>query len=149
MFNKVILQGNLTRDVELRYTATGVAIGNFGLAVNRKWKSEAGEDREEVCFVDITAIGRQSEVLSQYLKKGDPLLLDGRLKLEQWKDKQTQQPRQKLKVVLESFSFIGTKEGKSHGDAPAPRPSPQPSQQRAAGPPDDAPPEDDSDQVPF
>jgi single-strand DNA-binding protein len=105
-FNKVILAGNLTRDPELKYTPKGTAVANFGLAINRKWKSETGEMKEEVTFVDIEAFGRQAEVVSQYMKKGRPLLMEGRLRLDQWEDKNTHQKQSRLRVVLESFSFI-------------------------------------------
>ena len=105
-FNKVILAGNLTRDPELKYTSKGTAIASFGLAINRKWKTETGETKEEVTFVDIDAFGRQAEVVAQYMKKGRPFLVDGRLKLDQWEDKNTHQKQSKLRVVLEGFSFI-------------------------------------------
>src|SRR5262245_48368510 len=114
-FNKVILAGNLTRDPEMKYTSKGTAIASFGLAINRRWKSETGETKEEVTFVDIEAYGRQAEVVGQYLKKGRPALVEGRLKLDQWEDKNTHQKQSKLKVVLESFSFLDSK----GGDGPA------------------------------
>ena len=158
-FNKVILAGNLTRDPELRYTPSGTAIAKFGLAVNRKWKdAQTNEMKEEVTFVDIDAFGRQAETIGQYLKKGRPILLEGRLKLDQWEDKQTQQKRSRLGVVLESFQFLdsGTREGGGDfggggsGGAPAAaRPSrpqqstPPPSNSEAEG----TPPEEDD--VPF
>jgi single-strand DNA-binding protein len=106
-FNKVILAGNLTRDPEVRYTPKGTAIAQCGMAINHKWRTDEGEDREEVCFVDFTAWGRRAEVIAQYLKKGNPILMEGRLKTDQWEDKTTGRPRQKLTVVLESFTFIG------------------------------------------
>lgn len=106
-FNKVIIAGNLTRDPELRYTPKGTAVAKLGLAVNRTWKSESGEQREEVTFIDVDAFGRQAEVLAQYMKKGRELLVEGRLKLDTWEDKNTKQKKSKLGVVLESFSFIG------------------------------------------
>jgi len=155
-FNKVILAGNLTRDPELRYTPSGTAIAKFGLAVNRKWKdSQTNEMKEEVTFIDIDAFGRQAETIGQYLKKGRPILLEGRLKLDQWDDKATQQKRSKLGVVLESFSFLdsGTREGGADfgggGGAPAPRPSrPQQSAPPANNSePEGMPPEEDD--VPF
>ncbi len=105
-FNRVILAGNLTRDPELRYMPKGTAVAKIGLAVNRSWKTETGETREEVTFVDVEAFGRQAEVISQYMKKGRPLLVEGRLKLDQWEDKTTHQKQSKLKVVLESFTFL-------------------------------------------
>ena len=106
-FNKVILVGNLTRDPELRYTPSGTAIAKIGLAVNRTWKSgDTGESREEVTFVDVDAFGRQAETIGQYLKKGRPILVEGRLRLDQWDDKQTGQKRSRLGVVLENFQFL-------------------------------------------
>src|SRR3954467_3799646 len=125
-FNKVILAGNLTRDPELRYTPKGVAITKFGLAINRTWKSETGETKEEVTFVDIDAFGRQAEVIAQYMKKGKPLLVEGRLRLDQWEDKNTHQKQSKLKVVLDGFSFIDSRgggEGGGGGESPRPRPA--------------------------
>jgi single-strand DNA-binding protein len=106
-YNKVILIGNLTRDPELRYTPKGIAIAKFALAVNRSWTSESGEKKEEVTFVDIDAFSRQAELICQYLKKGNPLFVEGRLRLDQWDDKQTGQKRSRLGVVLEGFQFIG------------------------------------------
>src|SRR6187401_2684541 len=105
-FNKVILIGNLTRDPELRYTPKGTAIAKIGLAINRTWKNEAGETKEEVTFVDVDAFGRTAEVIGQYLKKGRPILIEGRLKLDTWEDKQTNQKKSKLGVVAESFQFM-------------------------------------------
>ena len=150
-FNKVILAGNLTRDPELRYTPKGVAIAKFGLAINRTWKSETGETKEEVTFVDVDAFSRQAEVIGQYFKKGRPILMEGRLKLDQWDDKQTSQKRSKLGVVLESFSFLDTKGTGDSGMPPSEAPrqqqrpttAPSPAAPEADGP---APSEDD---VPF
>src|SRR6059036_2986643 len=123
-FNKVILAGNLTRDPELRYTPKGTAVARIGLAVNRTWKSETGETKEEVTFVDVDAWGRQAEVIAQYLKKGRPLLMEGRLKLDQWEDKNTHQKQSKLKVVLESFTFIDSKGADTGGSSDVPRARP-------------------------
>ena len=97
-FNKVILMGNLTRDPELRYTPKGTAVAKITLAVNRTWKSESGESKEEVSFVDVDVWGRQAEVIGQYMKKGRPLLVEGRLKQDTWEDKNTKQKQSKLKV---------------------------------------------------
>ena len=105
-FNKVILAGNLTRDPEMRYTQSGTAICKFGLAVNRSWKDQNGEKKEEVVFIDIDAFGRQAETIGQYLTKGRPILMEGRLKLDQWDDRQSGQKRSRLGVVLESFTFL-------------------------------------------
>lgn len=106
-YNKVILVGNLTRDPELRYTPKGVAIAKLGLAVNRVWRTETGETREEVTFVDVDAFSKQAETIAQYLKKGSPIFIEGRLRLDTWDDKQTGQKRSKLGVVLEGFQFLG------------------------------------------
>jgi len=147
-FNKVILAGNLTRDPELRYTPKGLAVAKIGLAVNRSWKNEAGETKEEATFIDVEAWGRQGEVIAQYMKKGRPLLVEGRLKLDTWEDKNTKQKQSKLKVVLESFSFIDSNRGEA-GGAPAPARSsaPAPASPPAEPAEGDAPPE--SDDVPF
>src|SRR5213594_2016865 len=147
-FNKVILAGNLTRDPELRYTPKGTAVAKIGLAVNRTWKNEQGETKEEVTFVDVDAFGRQAEVLAQYMRKGRPLLIEGRLKLDQWDDKQTGQKRSRLGVVLESFSFIDSRgEGGGGGGAESPRRSaaaPAAASPAPAGPVEaDGPPEED------
>src|SRR6516165_4326555 len=137
-FNKVILAGNLTRDPELRYTPKGVAIAKITLAVNRTWKSETGETKEEVTFVDVDAFGRQAEVIGQYLKKGRPILVEGRLKLDQWDDKQTGQKRSRLGVVLEGFQFLDSARGDGGGgrgaSSPPPGPSAPPSGPEPEGP---------------
>jgi single-strand DNA-binding protein len=156
-YNKVILLGNLTRDPELRYTPKGMATARLGLAVNRRYTAESGEVREETTFVDIDAWGKQAELISQYLRKGNPLFMEGRLKLDQWDDKNTGQKVSKLRVVLESFQFVGGKAqdgGGSPASAPAaPRPAPtrapapRPSETPAAPEPDSPPPDDDD--VPF
>ena len=158
-FNKVILAGNLTRDPELRYTPKGTAVAKLGLAINRTWKTETGENREETTFVDVDAFGRQAEVIGQYLKKGRPILIEGRLKYDTWEDKQTNQKRSRLGVVLEGFQFIDSQRSSDAGADPgasrpkpsapaaaataAPAPAPEP---EAIPEPDGPPPEDD---VPF
>lgn len=107
-FNKVILMGNLTRDPELRYTPKGTAIAKIGLAVNRVWSNEAGEKKDEVTFVDVDVFGRTAENVGQYMRKGRPILVEGRLKLDQWDDKQTGQKRSRIGVVAESVQFLGS-----------------------------------------
>jgi single-strand DNA-binding protein len=147
-YNKVILIGNLTRDPELRYTPQGVAIAKIGLAVNRTWKNEAGETKEEVTFVDVDAFRRQAETLAQYLKKGSPLMVEGRLKLDQWDDKQTGQKRSRLGVVLEGFQFLGG--GNRGAEGGAPGPGPKPAAPKSEAPADgEAPPPPEDDDVPF
>ncbi len=110
-FNKVMLMGNLTRDVEIRHTPSNTAVGNFGLAVNRKYKTQSGEQREEVTFVDCEAWGRTAEVMAQYLGRGRPVFIEGRLKLDQWEDKNGGGKRSKLSVVVENFQFINSGQG--------------------------------------
>lgn len=105
-FNKVLLVGNLTRDPELKHTPSNQAVAAIGLAVNRQYTTKDGEKREETTFVDCEAWGRQAEVMSQYLSKGRPVLVEGRLKLDQWQDKDGNN-RSKLKVVIENFQFLG------------------------------------------
>jgi single-strand DNA-binding protein len=148
-FNRVILAGNLTRDPELRYTPKGVAIAKITLAINRTWKTETGETKEEVTFVDVDAFGRQAEVVGQYMKKGRPFLVEGRLKLDQWEDKNTHQKQSKLKVVLEGFSFIDSNRGDSSAPAGA-RPAAAPAAPAETPPPaEPEAPEPEQDDVPF
>lgn len=109
--NKLTLAGRFTRDPELTFTPKGTAVAKFGVAVNRKWRTESGEDKEEVTFVDVTAFGKTAEAIGQYFKKGREIYLEGRLKTETWDDKQTGQKRSKLVTLLESFQFVGPKEG--------------------------------------
>ena len=155
-FNKVILVGNLTRDPELRYTPKGMAIAKIGLAVNRVWRNEAGETKEEVTFVDVDVFGRTAENVGQYMRKGRPILIEGRLRLDQWDDKQTGQKRSKLGVVAETVQFLGSPAGGNNasregGEAPR-RPAAAPAGAPAA--PDEPPAEPDApqpehDDVPF
>ncbi len=108
MFNKVVLVGNLTRDVELRYINTGLAVGRSAIAVTRKYSTN-GEKREEICFVDITFFGKSAEIANQYLTKGSKLLIEGVLKFEQWTD-QNGQSRSKHSVSVESMEMLGSKD---------------------------------------
>ena len=148
-FNKVILMGNLTRDPELRYTPKGTAIARIGLAVNRVWTTETGEKKEEVTFVDCDAFGKTAETIGQYMRKGAPILIEGRLRLHTWDDKQTSQKQSKLRVDVETFKFVGAPQGRAEGGtAPASRPSRPAASAPASEPVEgDAPPE--SDDVPF
>ena len=146
-FNKVILAGNLTRDPELRYTPKGTAIARIGLAINRSWRTETGEMKEEVTFVDVDAFGKTAETIGQYFKKGRPILMEGRLRYETWDDKQTNQKRSKLGVVLESFQFMDsqrTGDGASQPSAPRPKAAAPPPQAAA-----DSEPPPVEDDVPF
>jgi single-strand DNA-binding protein len=133
-FNKVILMGNLTRDVEVRNTSGGKSVANIGLAINETYTTQAGEKRETTTFVDCTAWGRTGEVMAQYLSKGRPVLIEGKLKLDEWEDKQGNK-RSKLGVVVERFQFVGGKgEGEGGGNRqPAPRTEYAPSGSAAGG----------------
>ena len=113
--NKVMLMGNLTRDPELRVTPKGTPICQFSLAINRKFKLESGESREEVIFVDIEAWGKQGETIAKFVTKGRPLFVEGRLKLDQWEDKNTKEKKSKMRVVLEQFEFLGDSRGGGGG----------------------------------
>ena len=108
--NKVMLMGNLTRDIELKHLTSGQVVGSFGIAVNRRYKTKDGETREEVAFIDCEAWARTAEVMSQYLSKGRPVFIEGRLKLDQW-EAQDGTKRSKLKVVVEQFQFVDSREG--------------------------------------
>ncbi|MBE7445382.1 MAG: single-stranded DNA-binding protein [Planctomycetia bacterium] len=104
--NKVFLMGNLTRDPELRYTPAGLAVASFGIAINRAWTAKTGEQKEEVCFVDINIFGRRAEVVGEYFSKGNPIFIEGRLQFNQWETKDGQK-RSTLRVVADNFQFIG------------------------------------------
>src|SRR5437762_1586264 len=114
-FNKVILIGNLTRDVEMRHTAGNQAVAKIGLATNRRWKTPEGETREETMFIDCEAWGKTAEFVAQYFAKGRPILIEGRLKLDQWEDKETKAKRSKHVVVVENCSFVDSKPGGGGG----------------------------------
>lgn len=153
-FNKVIIAGNLTRDPELRYTPKGTAVARITLAVNRNYQDESGQRKEEVSFVDVEAWGRQAETVSQYMRKGRPLLVEGRLKQDTWEDKNTKQKQSKLKVVLEGFTFIDSRApgegGPGGGGSDAPRPArPAPQQPAASTPAEPEGPGAEDDDVPF
>ena len=108
-FNKVMLMGNLTRDVELKHISGDNAVANIGLAVSRKFKTRDGESREETTFVDCEAWGRTAEVMAQYLAKGRPVFIEGRLKLDTWQDKNDGSNRSKMRVVIETFQFVDSR----------------------------------------
>ena len=112
--NKVILIGNLTRDPEVRHTPKGTAVGDIALAINRAYTAENGEKREDTTYVDVTLWGRTAEIAQQYLRKGRPVYIEGRLQMDTWEDKSTGQKRSKLKVVAEALQLLG---GRSDGDS--------------------------------
>ncbi len=117
--NKVFIIGNLTRDPELRVTPKGTAICQFGIAVNRQFKDESGATRDETTFIDVEAWGKQGELVSKYLSKGSLAMVEGRLKLDQWEDKQSGQKRSKLKVVLDNVQFLSSRGSAGGGPGPA------------------------------
>src|SRR4051812_1335533 len=146
-FNKVILLGNLTRDPEVRYTPKGTAVTELGMAVNRVYTAENGEKREETTFVDVTLWGRTAEIAGEYLKKGRPVFIEGRLQLDTWDDKQSGQKRSKLKVVGEGLQLLGGRPGgggggggdEGGGSRPSSRPAPPPKAAAPAEPDDEIP----------
>lgn len=125
MFNKVIMLGNITRDIELSYLPNGSAVAKTGLATNRKFKKQDGTQGEEVCFIDVTFFGRTAEIANQYLSKGKKVLVEGRLKLDQWADQQGVK-RSKHSIAVESMEMIDSRGGGEDQSAPQPKqPKPQ------------------------
>ena len=150
-YNRVVLMGNLTRDPEVRYTSGGTAVTDVSLAVNRVWNDKSTNTRrEETTFVDVTLWGRSAEIAGEYLSKGRPVLIEGRLQLDQWEDRETGQKRSKLKVVGESMQLIG---GGGGGGASAGRTVPvatdEPASAEAAQSFSDAPAGPPDDDIPF
>jgi len=151
-FNKVILLGNLTRDPEIRYTPKGSAVCDLGIAVNRQYTLENGERREEVTYVDVVLWARLAEIAGEYLKKGRPIFIEGRLQLDTWDDKQSGQKRSKLRVIGENMQMLGSPRaaaggcGGDSGDeergSRSTTPPPRPAAATAAAEPDD-------DEIPF
>jgi len=156
-YNKVILVGNLTRDPQMSYLPSQTPVVELGLAVNRKWKGQNGEQREDTCFIDCTAFGKQAEVINQYMHKGNPILIEGRLQLDTWEAKDGTK-RSKHKVVVENFQFLGSGGGRgggyqgSAGDRPTAK-SEAPAPRGAPGQPVETPPDayenDGADDIPF
>ena len=105
MFNKVMLWGNLTRDPQLSYTPNQTPVVDFGLAVNRKWKAQDGQEKEEVCFVDCRMFGKRASVIHKYLDRGMPLFVEGRLSFDQWEDQEGKK-RSKHRITVENFQFV-------------------------------------------
>lgn len=152
-FNKVILAGRLTRDPQLSYLPSNTPVCEFGLAINRKWRGQDGEMRDETCFVDLRCYGRQAETLNQYVSKGRPLLVEGRLKLDQWEGKDGGK-RSKLYVVVDTFQFLDAPSGNRgdgyRSDAGEGGEGPPPRRDEAPAPPAAAPaPPPGPEEVPF
>jgi single-strand DNA-binding protein len=120
-FNQVILLGNLTRDPQLKYLPNQTPVVEFGIATNRKFKMQNGEEREDVTFVECAAFARQAEVINQYCQKGKPIFIQGRLKYDTWEDKQGGGKRSKLSVVVENFQLLGGRDGGQAGGGGGPR----------------------------
>src|SRR5436190_866846 len=116
-YNKIILVGNLTRDPQLKYLPSQMAVCEFGMAVNHKFKTKTGEERDEVLFIDCSCFGRGGEIINQYCTKGKQLLVEGRLKYDTWEDKQGGGKRSKHSVVVDNFQFLGGA-GQGGGGAP-------------------------------
>jgi len=156
--NKVMLMGNITRDIELRATPKGTSVADIGLACNRVRTGEDGQKIEEVTYVDITLWGRQAELASQYLSKGRPVYIEGRLQMDTWTDKETGKQRSRLKVVGENMQFLGSPSGSGGGNyqntpqqqASAPAQSqPQPAQPQGGSPASSMPDFEEEDDIPF
>jgi single-strand DNA-binding protein len=121
--NKVMLIGNLTRDPELRYTPKGTAVADISLAINRNWTNDSGQKQEETTFVGVTLWGRQAELAQQYLTKGRPVYIEGRLSQESWDDKETGKKTTKTKVIAEAMQFLGGGQDRSQQGQAAPQQS--------------------------
>ena len=118
--NLVLLAGNLTKDPEVRYTPSGTAVADLGIAVNRTWVDrQTNERKEEVCFVDVVAWGRQAETCGEYLRKGSPILIEGRLQLDKW-ETQAGEKRSKLRVRARRIQFLGRRREEGGKGAPPP-----------------------------
>jgi single-strand DNA-binding protein len=150
-FNKVILLGNLTRDPEVRYTPKGSAVCDLGIAINRQYTLDSGEKREEVTYVDVVLWSRLAEIAGEYLKKGRPVFIEGRLQLDTWDDKQSGQKRSKLRVIGETMQLLGSRPAGPGGaserceedrQSRAGKTTPPPPKTAAAAEPDE-------DEIPF
>ena len=133
--NKVMLIGNLTRDPEMRVTPKGTALCSFALEINRRFKDETGFEKEEVTFVECEMWGKRGEVIGKYVVKGNPLYVEGRLRLDQWEDKNTKEKRSRMKVVLEAFEFLGDGRAGGAGGAGGGGGDPAGSFERSSPPP--------------
>jgi len=151
-YNRVVLLGNCTRDPEVKYTPKGTAVTELGLAINRYYTTDGGEKREETTFVDVTFWGRPAEIAGEYIKKGRPVMIEGRLQLDTWDDKQTGQKRSRLKVVGENLQLLGSRDSAGEGGgggggarSSAPRAASKPAAPASDEPADAA----EEDDIPF
>jgi len=124
-FNKVILMGNLTRDPEIRQAGTGVKVADLGLAVTETWRDKNGQTKETTCFVDVVVWDKLAELCGQYLHKGRPVLVEGRLQMDEWKNQQGEK-RTKMRVRADTIKFLGTPQQKPVASGPAPQPADAP-----------------------
>jgi single-strand DNA-binding protein len=156
--NKVMLIGNLTRDPEVKYTPKGTAVAEIAIAINRNYTGADGQKKEEVTFIDVTLWERLAEIAGEYLKKGRPVFIEGRLQLDTWDDKATGQKRSRLRVRAEQMQLLGSREGgggpqgapRDEDEGGSSRPAPRPAQQRPApGRPKPAESEEEADDIPF
>ena len=148
-FNKVILLGNLTRDPEVRYTPKGSAVCDLGIAVNRQYTLDSGEKREEVTFVDVVLWSRLAEIAGEYLKKGRPIFIEGRLQLDTWDDKQSGQKRSKLRVIGETMQLLGGRPPGAGGGSEGGEEARASRGKATSPPPKPAAAEPDDDEIPF
>jgi single-strand DNA-binding protein len=150
-FNKVILLGNLTRDPEVRYTPKGSAVCDLGIAVNRVYTTDSGEKREEVTYVDVVLWARLAEIAGEYLKKGRPVFIEGRLQMDTWDDKQTGQKRTKMRVVGETMQLLGGRPAGAAGASAEAGEEDRQARGKSSAPPPKPPAsaEVDEDEIPF
>jgi len=150
--NKVMLIGNVTRDPEIKYTPKGSAVADLGLAINRTYTNQGGEKVEETTFIDVELWGRTAEIAGEYAKKGRPIFIEGRLRMDSWEDKQTGQKRNRLKVVAEALQLLGSRTGGGGfggGEEGESAPPPSRPPQRSAPPRQAPPPQVEDDDIPF
>ena len=148
-YNRVILIGNLTRDPQMSYLPSQTPVVEFGLAVNRKWRSTTGEQREETCFVDCRSYGKAAETFNQYMRKGRPVLVEGRLQFDSWEGKDGQK-RSKHRIIVENFQFLSAGAGAPRGEGRAAEPSRQDASHVAPDESPDTPPDEQgADEIPF
>ena len=159
--NKVMLIGNLTRDPEVKYTPKGTAVAEIAIAINRNFTGADGQKKEEVTYIDVTLWERLAEIAGEYLKKGRPVFIEGRLQLDTWDDKATGQKRSRLRVRAEQMQLLGSREGGGGGSQPAPHDEEEGGSSRPSSPPRSAPrpaapgrpkpaePDEEADDIPF
>ncbi len=159
--NKVMLIGNLTRDPEVKYTPKGTAVAEIAIAINRNFTGADGQKKEEVTYIDVTLWERLAEIAGEYLKKGRPVFIEGRLQLDTWDDKATGQKRSRLRVRAEQMQLLGSRESGGGGSQPAPHDEEEGGSSRPASPPRSAPrpaapgrpkpaePDEEADDIPF